>query len=363
LRLQGEANCATVERLEQYLRYQVPELNTRYGKPAQNPYLQAEPPYKMYFILLEQTATLRDVESLKYQASQAENRGNLSLAKQLWVRVLAASRTDWDAIEAIGRIALRQQGSFEFTIAPDEPVSSSSGNRSASSEPTQESLFARRQEEHRQNLVRYQQAFSEAIEREFPINQATRKKLKQLQKSLQLKEAEVLQIEQPIVAPKEAEYRKQQERIRHQQEAEKQRQQEEAARLKQQEAETKRQREEAEYRQKLQQYEQELIKTINAGNSLDSHVIRLRLNILQLTLKLKQTDITAIETRVVANQELIKFPIQQPSTDQPTQPTQERITRQKFLKLAGLGSVGLVTAVVGREVFKAFGLPLLNVEF
>ena len=363
LRLQGEANCATVERLAQYLRYQVPDLNTRYGKPTQNPYLQAEPPYKMYFILLEQTATLRDVESLKYQASQAENKGDLSLAKQLWVRVLAASRTDWDAIEAIGRIALRQQGSFELTIAPDEPVSSSSGNRSASSEPTQESLFARRQEEHRQNLVRYQQAFSEAIEREFPINQATRKKLKQLQKSLQLKEAEVLQIEQPIVAPKEAEYRKQQERIRHQQEAEKQRQQEEAARLKQQEAETKRQREEAEYRQKLQQYEQELIKTINAGNSLDSHVIRLRLNILQLTLKLKQTDITAIETRVVANQELIKFPIQQPSTDQPTQPTQERITRQKFLKLAGLGSVGLVTAVVGREVFKAFGLPLLNVEF
>jgi hypothetical protein len=32
----------------------------------------------MYFILLEQTATLRDVEPLKYQASQAENRGNLS---------------------------------------------------------------------------------------------------------------------------------------------------------------------------------------------------------------------------------------------------------------------------------------------
>lgn len=116
LRLQGETNCATVERLAQYLRYQVPDLNTRYGKPAQNPYLQAEPPYKMYFILLEQTATLRDIEPLKFQASQVENRGDFLLAKQLWVRVLAVSRGDWDAIEAIERIAIRQRGSFEPKI-------------------------------------------------------------------------------------------------------------------------------------------------------------------------------------------------------------------------------------------------------
>ncbi|OUL19416.1 peptidase C14, partial [Nostoc sp. T09] len=134
LRLQGEANCATVERLAQYLSYQVPAINTRYGKETQNPYWQAEPPYKMYFILLEQTATLRDVEPLKYQASQAENRGDLSLAKQLWVRVLAVSRGDWEAIEAIERIALRQRGSFEPTITTIEPVTSSSGGRSISSE-------------------------------------------------------------------------------------------------------------------------------------------------------------------------------------------------------------------------------------
>ncbi|MEH2335151.1 formylglycine-generating enzyme family protein [Nostoc sp.] len=49
---------------------------------------------------------------------------------------------------------------------------------------------------------------------------------------------------------------------------------------------------------------------------------------------------------------MIKSPIQQSSYAQPTQPTQERITRQKFLKWAGLGGVGLMTAVVGREIFK-----------
>ncbi len=46
LRLQGEANCATVERLNQHLRHRVPELNSLYGKPIQNPYLTAEPRYK-----------------------------------------------------------------------------------------------------------------------------------------------------------------------------------------------------------------------------------------------------------------------------------------------------------------------------
>ncbi|MBW4449732.1 MAG: caspase family protein [Spirirestis rafaelensis WJT71-NPBG6] len=230
LRLQGEANCATVERLAQYLRYQVPDLNTRYGKPAQNPYLQAEPPYKLYFILLEQTATLRDVEPLKYQASQAENRGNLSLAKQLWMRALAASRTDLDAIDAIGRIALYQQRNFEPIISTSESIGSSRGGKSVSSELVQESLFAQRQEEHRQNLARYQQAFSEAIEQEYPLNESTSRQLKQLQQSLQLKEEEVLQIEQPIIVQKKAEYRKQQERIKQQQEAEKQRQQQEAER-------------------------------------------------------------------------------------------------------------------------------------
>ncbi|MBW4423728.1 MAG: hypothetical protein KME50_04470 [Nostoc desertorum CM1-VF14] len=49
---------------------------------------------------------------------------------------------------------------------------------------------------------------------------------------------------------------------------------------------------------------------------------------------------------------MIKPPIQQPSPAQSTQSAQERITRQKFLKWAGLGGVGLVTAVVGHEIFK-----------
>ncbi|WP_414543713.1 SUMF1/EgtB/PvdO family nonheme iron enzyme [Nostoc sp. CCY0012] len=217
LQLQGEANCATVERLAQNLSYQVPRLNTHYGKKAQNPYWQADPPYKMYFILLEQTATFKDVEPLKYQASQAENRGDLSLAKQLWVRVLAVSRGDWEAIEAIERIACKR-GNFESIITTVEPVTSSSGGRSASAEllaqkqekerikqqQEAENRRQQKQEEHRQNLSCYQQALSEAIEREFPLSTASRMKLISLQQSLQLTNEEVVEIEQPIFEQKRA---------------------------------------------------------------------------------------------------------------------------------------------------------------
>jgi formylglycine-generating enzyme required for sulfatase activity len=138
LRRQGEANCATVERLDQYLCCQVPEINATYRKPSQNPYLKAEPPYKLYFILLEQAATLRDVQPLKYQASLAENRGNLNLAEQLWIRVLGVSRADLEAIEAIKRIARRQSQSLSILPPISEPVTQPIGKRSSTPAPTPE---------------------------------------------------------------------------------------------------------------------------------------------------------------------------------------------------------------------------------
>ena len=117
LRLHGEANCATVERLDRYLYSAVPQLNIKYQKPIQNPYLKAEPPRKMYYILLEQFATMRDVESLKLQASLSENEGNFELAEQIWIRVLGVSRADLDAISAIKRIAIKTSDSIEKPVS------------------------------------------------------------------------------------------------------------------------------------------------------------------------------------------------------------------------------------------------------
>lgn len=131
LRTQGETNCATVERLDQHLRYRVPELNAFYKKSEQNPALKAEPPYKMYYILVENSARIKDTEPLKYQALQAEIKGDLSLAKQLWIRVLSVSRGDREAIEAIERLALRQVQPIVSPIT--QPVAL--GGRSGDSEP------------------------------------------------------------------------------------------------------------------------------------------------------------------------------------------------------------------------------------
>jgi formylglycine-generating enzyme required for sulfatase activity/uncharacterized caspase-like protein len=105
LRIQGEGNCATVERLYQHLRYQVPELNRRYNKPRQTPYPIAEPATKLHLILLPKQANESDVRTLKNDAFEAEAEGNLELAEQLWIRVLAVSPADQQAIKGIKRIA------------------------------------------------------------------------------------------------------------------------------------------------------------------------------------------------------------------------------------------------------------------
>ncbi len=199
LRLQGESNCATVERLDQYLRHYVPQFNTNYQKPRQNPYLKAEPPYKMYFILLEQFATLKDVEPLKFQASLAENEGNLALAEQLWIRILAVSRADLDVIAAIQRIAVKkttgnQYPTQEPVVPPPQAATLSRGEGSQTSEAA-----TQREKQHQQNLARYRQSFSQAVEQEFPLTEPSRDKLRNLQQSLQLTDEEVSEIEKPML--------------------------------------------------------------------------------------------------------------------------------------------------------------------
>ena len=65
LRIQGEGNCATVERLYQYLRTRVRELNRFYNKPLQLPSIIAEPATKYHLILLPRSARVSDADTLK----------------------------------------------------------------------------------------------------------------------------------------------------------------------------------------------------------------------------------------------------------------------------------------------------------
>ncbi|MEM9486495.1 MAG: SUMF1/EgtB/PvdO family nonheme iron enzyme [Cyanobacteria bacterium P01_F01_bin.116] len=143
LRIQGEGNCATVERLYQHLRYQVPELNRRYKKQRQTPYAIAEPATKLHLILLPGQATLQDVLALKNDALEAEAEADWDLAEQLWIRVLVASPGDRQAVRALKRIAVRQSQQ-PGKETPPEPPKTAPGGRStveaASASSTSEPL-------------------------------------------------------------------------------------------------------------------------------------------------------------------------------------------------------------------------------
>jgi formylglycine-generating enzyme required for sulfatase activity len=120
-----------VERLEQRLRYRIPEINQLYQKPKQNPYAVVEPAFKYHLILLQNQATVKDVDTLKMRAYEAQNERNLVLAEQLWTRILAVSPADPQALKA-----LQQIWTLAPPVQPVQPFFKSRGDKSAKSSPS-----------------------------------------------------------------------------------------------------------------------------------------------------------------------------------------------------------------------------------
>ncbi|WP_434683698.1 GUN4 domain-containing protein [Pseudanabaena minima] len=130
LRIQGEGNCATVERFYQYLRTHVPRLTQSYKNYVQTPYAVIEPATKLHYILLPKFANSTDIDSLKKDALYAELHGDLTLAKQLWKRInVASSGNDQEVIDAIERLANKQSAPRPQT----REAVSSSGSKTPSS--------------------------------------------------------------------------------------------------------------------------------------------------------------------------------------------------------------------------------------
>ncbi|MGJ5673003.1 MAG: GUN4 domain-containing protein [Nostochopsis sp.] len=104
--LGNQGQCATIERLDQYLSFRVPQLVDQYKQARQTPYIVAEPKAKSHQIILPKHATLDDISQIKISAFQAEVDNNLELAEQLWMQAnTIASTPDIDAIAAMQRIA------------------------------------------------------------------------------------------------------------------------------------------------------------------------------------------------------------------------------------------------------------------
>ncbi|MFK8183864.1 MAG: SUMF1/EgtB/PvdO family nonheme iron enzyme [Phormidesmis sp.] len=132
-RLTGADSCATVQRIDQYLRHRVPSLNQQYQKQIQTPYTAVEPLSKNCLILLPQRARLEDVQALKIEAYSAETRSDWDLAQQLWTRVLATPGVDQDAIDGLQRIALKRVNQSE----PDSSSTVTAGTRSIDASVTE----------------------------------------------------------------------------------------------------------------------------------------------------------------------------------------------------------------------------------
>jgi len=126
--------CATVERLNQYLNFRVPQLVRQHKNARQTPYMIAEPVNKSHLILVPKYATLADIATLKNDAYCAKDEGDIDLAEQLWIRVLAAaSGHDMEAIKALQRIALIRHSQLSSANLP--PTVESGGKSKALTPP------------------------------------------------------------------------------------------------------------------------------------------------------------------------------------------------------------------------------------
>jgi formylglycine-generating enzyme required for sulfatase activity/uncharacterized caspase-like protein len=106
--------CATVARLDEYLKRRVPEVvrDCLGDGVNQFPYSIAEPINKSHLILMPQHSRPEDLNVLKMDALWAEKRGDLRLALQCWLRVnVASGGLDADFHDAVFelRLKLRQQ--------------------------------------------------------------------------------------------------------------------------------------------------------------------------------------------------------------------------------------------------------------
>jgi uncharacterized caspase-like protein len=105
LQVHGEGNCATVERLHNYLKAKVPLLAQTYKSNQQTPSLRLDPETKLDVILLPHEARSSDLVKLKNHALSAEHHGKVHDARDLWIQILTNSPGDHDAIEALERLA------------------------------------------------------------------------------------------------------------------------------------------------------------------------------------------------------------------------------------------------------------------
>jgi formylglycine-generating enzyme required for sulfatase activity len=140
LTIQGENNCATVERLCKRVKSRVRELNQQYKQPKQTPIATIEPETKSHLILLPDyiKPTLADIQQLKIQAMNAElTQQNLRLAEILWTRLVIHDLDE--ALEHLLRIRqkLRETPLNNTLTTPESNLVTQGENKSVTETPSE----------------------------------------------------------------------------------------------------------------------------------------------------------------------------------------------------------------------------------
>ena len=118
----SKSKCSNVEQLDKYLRSRVPQINSKYGKTPQKPYIAIEPLWKRHLLILPELASDSDISELKNCALEAEIQDDFERASQIWWQLLSSSKIDRQESEkAIERIA-RKKALFVSEVARQEPI-------------------------------------------------------------------------------------------------------------------------------------------------------------------------------------------------------------------------------------------------
>jgi len=181
------------------------------------------------------------------------------------------------------------------------------------------------QEKYKIKLRQYEQEFLKTVEQEYPLSKAVRDRINNLQQSLGIRTEDIRKIEQPILTSKYQE--KLIEANTHRQQKQK--------------VEKARQIELSKLQKKLQEYEQEVLKQIKAGYSLDSYYVLDWLNQRQRALGINDSDVSLIEK---------KFPSQR---------GRKMMTAQKKVKISSQSPQGNRRLLIGGGVAGTIGLILL----
>src|SRR5579883_385512 len=105
--LNGLQQNTILKDLEKYLRQEVPEVNRKFNKPAQEPYIILEPAWRYELPLVPICTTATDINNFILLAQNAELKGELEKARNLWWSIRGASQSDeitQEAETAIKRI-------------------------------------------------------------------------------------------------------------------------------------------------------------------------------------------------------------------------------------------------------------------